>query len=143
MGYRVRCGCGGERKVVGMNLRLIQSRLAERDVTIELETAAMDFILCEAYEPLYGARPIRRYLEKELVTKISRAIFAREIPNHSHVVMGYDQAGDRLILTAAPNANGSDTETKHGHSPGLVGYSQCYWCEDYAFYCKHSTCSQT
>ena len=98
------------KKVVLMSMRQIEIRLAERDITIELDAKAADFILDEAYEPLYGARPIRRYLEKELVTMLSRAMFTKEVPNHCHVVVSHDAVNDCLSLIATPNANGSDTE---------------------------------
>lgn len=93
------------RKVVQMSMKLIETRLAERDITIELDTKAADYILEQAYEPLYGARPIRRYLEKELVTKISRALFTHTVRNHSHVVITYDDLKHDLVLVATPNGN--------------------------------------
>jgi ATP-dependent Clp protease ATP-binding subunit ClpB len=99
------------RKVVQMSMKLIESRLAEKDITVELDTKATDYILEQAYEPLYGARPIRRYLEKELVTKISRALFSGEITKHSHVVVTWDPKADKLSFIVEHNVNGFESDT--------------------------------
>ncbi len=98
------------RKVIKMNLNLIATRLQERDITIDIDDAGVDYILQEAYDPAYGARPIRRYLEKELVTKISRGIFTHEIPNHCHILVTYDRSSNSLILIPHVNTNGNETD---------------------------------
>ncbi|CAE7608814.1 CLPB1, partial [Symbiodinium microadriaticum] len=59
------------RHIVDMNLSLIASRLTDRDVQLEMDDSAIDFVLQQSYDPSYGARPLRRYMEKYLVTKIS------------------------------------------------------------------------
>ena len=92
------------RTVVNMNLKLIETRLSDRDITIEMDGSAIDFVLRESYDPAYGARPIRRYLERELVTKISRGVFTRDIPNHSNVEVTYDGKMDMLKLNAVSTA---------------------------------------
>jgi ATP-dependent Clp protease ATP-binding subunit ClpB len=101
------------RKVIQMNLKLISTRLHERDITIEIDDAGVDYILQQSYDPAYGARPIRRYLEKELVTKISRGMFTHEIPNHCHIHVTYDPHRDTLVLVPRLNANGAETEESY------------------------------
>lgn len=86
------------RHIIQMNVKLIANRLQERDIAIELDTAAMDFVLQQAYDPIYGARPLRRYLEKHLVTMISKGIFSGEIPNHSLVRVTADETYNTLKL---------------------------------------------
>jgi ATP-dependent Clp protease ATP-binding subunit ClpB len=71
------------RHIIDMNMKLIASRLTDRDINIALDQSAIDFVLQQAYDPAFGARPLRRYLEKNLVTMISKGIFAGQIPNHS------------------------------------------------------------
>ena len=73
--------------IVKMNVQHIGERLAEKDIQVEITTPAIEYILDEAYEPAYGARPIRRYVEKELVTKISRALMTLELAPHSVVTV--------------------------------------------------------
>lgn len=98
------------REVIKMNLGLIAVRLAERDITIDIDDAGVNFILQEAYDPAYGARPIRRYMERELVTKISRGLFANEIVNHSHITVTFGQEENSLVLRSQFDINANKTE---------------------------------
>eukprot|EP01039_Chlorochromonas_danica_P001765 gene1765-1927_t len=86
------------RRIIEMNVDLIVERLQERDIQLELDSSAVDFILQQAYDPLYGARPLRRYLEKNLVTMLSRGIFSQEIPNHSHLRIYADEEYNKLAF---------------------------------------------
>lgn len=54
----------------------IRSRLAERNIAIELTDAAREFVAREGFDPVYGARPLRRFLQHEVETKIGREIIA-------------------------------------------------------------------
>lgn len=79
------------RHIIKMNLDLIQQRLTDRAVTLELDQKAVDFILQQSFDAAYGARPIRRFMEKALVTRISKGIFKGEIPNNSEVLITTDE----------------------------------------------------
>ncbi|PVU87197.1 hypothetical protein BB561_006441 [Smittium simulii] len=61
----------------------IQKRLNDKDIKINLDETAINFIVDHVYDPIYGARPIKRYLEKHLVTDISKMLIKGEIPRHS------------------------------------------------------------
>mmetsp|Transcript_48777 Transcript_48777/g.35900 ORF Transcript_48777/g.35900 Transcript_48777/m.35900 type:complete len:917 (-) Transcript_48777:170-2920(-) len=87
------------RKIVDMNVRLIAERLKDRDIEIELDQSAVDFVLQQSYDPSFGARPMRRYLEKHLVTMFSRRIFEGAIPNHCTVRVSADSTYNSLQLT--------------------------------------------
>lgn len=84
------------RQIVDSNVKLISKRLEERDITVALDEKANAFVLQQSYDPAYGARPLRRYLEKYLVTRISRGLFSHEIPNHSRVLVSSN--GQELTL---------------------------------------------
>jgi ATP-dependent Clp protease ATP-binding subunit ClpB len=86
------------RHIIDMNVKLIAGRLTDRDISIELDISAIDFVLQQAYDPVYGARPLRRYLEKHLVTLISKGIFSGEIPNHSAVKVFADNTFNTFKL---------------------------------------------
>jgi ATP-dependent Clp protease ATP-binding subunit ClpB len=98
------------RHIVDLNMKLIAKRLQDRDVQLQMDTSAIDFVLQQAYDPVYGARPLRRYLEKNLVTMISRGIFAGEIPNHSKVEVVADSQYNRLSLQVTSIASGEDSD---------------------------------
>lgn len=84
------------RHIVDSNVKLISKRLEDRDIVVTVDIKANAFVLEQSYDPSYGARPLRRYLEKHLVTRISRGLFSHEIPNHSHVTVSSN--GQELTL---------------------------------------------
>jgi len=73
------------KKIVDLQLAYIQRRLKERDITIELTNEAKEFIAREGYDPVYGARPLKRYLQRKLETALAKKIIAGEVPEGSHV----------------------------------------------------------
>jgi ATP-dependent Clp protease ATP-binding subunit ClpB len=101
-------GLGQLRHIVDINLNLIGSRLTEKDIHLTIDDAAVNFILQSSYDPAYGARPLRRFMEKQLVTKISRGMFAGTIPNHSEVLISADAEGFQFTVTRNANAGNTD-----------------------------------
>ncbi|MCC7147017.1 MAG: ATP-dependent chaperone ClpB [Phycisphaeraceae bacterium] len=73
------------RKIVQLLAKDLEKRLAERNIQLQLTDEAATFVAENAYDPIYGARPLRRYLQHELETKISRAILKGEIGDGSSV----------------------------------------------------------
>ena len=65
--------------IVGILTRDLATRLAEQDVKFEISDAAKVFIGQAAYDPVYGARPLKRFIQKELETKIARQVIAGHI----------------------------------------------------------------
>ncbi|NBS87656.1 MAG: ATP-dependent chaperone ClpB, partial [Verrucomicrobia bacterium] len=57
------------KKIVDLLLNLLRQRLAERRLTLDLSDAAREHIAREGYDPVYGARPLKRYLQKEVETR--------------------------------------------------------------------------
>ena len=97
------------RHIVDINLNLIGTRLLEKDIHLKINDAAVDFILQSSYDPAYGARPLRRFMEKQLVTRISRGMFAGTIPNHSEVLISANPTeGFQFIVTRNANAGHTD-----------------------------------
>jgi len=89
------------RAIVGLQLNLIGERLRDRHITLVLTDGALERILKDAYEPQFGARPLKRYLERQIVDAISRKLIAGELPDHSAVVL--EPTGDEgLDLRVEP-----------------------------------------
>lgn len=72
-------------KIANNMIHQLGARLTERDIEIELKPSAMTQILQIAYDPVYGARPLRRYLEKNVMTQLSRLIISGQLSDHSKV----------------------------------------------------------
>ena len=108
-------------KIVVNQLADLGKRLADKDILLDLTPKATQFVLDTAYSPDYGARPLRRFLEKAVVTSLSRMLIAGNLPNNSIVAIDVkpgpnvppEQAANRLdfkVRPRTPKMNGSATE---------------------------------
>ena len=57
----------------------LNRRLADKQLTVELTQAAKDFVIDSSYDPIYGARPLRRFVQHTVETLISRKIIADQV----------------------------------------------------------------
>ena len=80
--------------IIDLQLNDLRARLAEKDIALEVTDAALDFIAGEAYEPQYGARPVKRYLSKNIETHIAEGIIRGTIVEGHTLVI--DSDGDQL-----------------------------------------------
>jgi ATP-dependent Clp protease ATP-binding subunit ClpB len=81
-------------RIVDLQIEDVRRRLAERRVGLELTEAARRFIARQGYDPVYGARPLRRFIQREVETRIGRALIAGEIDDAATVVV--DVVDDEL-----------------------------------------------
>merc|ERR1711975_39392 len=81
---------GTLRSVVRMLLKDVSKRLEDLDMQMTLSDAAIDHALREAYDPELGARPLRRYLEKYVVSLLSRKIIAGNLAGGCRATVDYD-----------------------------------------------------
>ena len=72
----------------------------QHNISLVLTPAATDYILDSNYEPTYGARPIRRFIERNIVTELSKLIIRGRVMDDTTVTIGYD--GDDFTYTSAP-----------------------------------------
>jgi ATP-dependent Clp protease ATP-binding subunit ClpB len=84
------------RKIVDLLLVHLNERLADRQIQIELDAEASKWIAEKGYDPVYGARPLKRFLQKQLETRLARGILSGEIVDQSTVRFGLD--GDELVM---------------------------------------------
>lgn len=64
------------REIVGLQIKRLAKRLEERKITLNINNDALDLIATAGYDPVYGARPIKRAIQKELETQIAKLILA-------------------------------------------------------------------
>ena len=77
-------------KIIDILLNEIGARLEEREITLELTDAAKEHIADEAYSPIYGARPVKRYLQKHVETSLAQRLIRGDIADGDHVVLDFD-----------------------------------------------------
>lgn len=87
------------RSVVRLQLRDVSQRLGELDIQMTITDAAIDRALSEAYDPELGARPLRRYLEKHIVSALSRQIVAGNLVAGSSASVDFDGHGWNIRTT--------------------------------------------
>jgi ATP-dependent Clp protease ATP-binding subunit ClpB len=75
-------------QVVELMLGELRSRLAERQISLEVSEHAVRFIARQGFDPVYGARPLRRFLAREVETRIARALVAGDVAPGSVVEVG-------------------------------------------------------
>ena len=75
------------KKIVDLLLGLLRHRLSERRITLKLTDAAREHIGREGYDPVYGARPLKRYLQREVETRLSRQLLAGDILDGSNLTL--------------------------------------------------------
>jgi ATP-dependent Clp protease ATP-binding subunit ClpB len=78
-------------------------------MTLELSEAAEELIAREGYDPVYGARPLRRFIQREVETRIGRALVAGDIHDGATVIVDAD--GDGLVVRwRNPDEAGAERE---------------------------------
>jgi ATP-dependent Clp protease ATP-binding subunit ClpB len=83
-------------RIVDLLMNELRSRLAERDIKLELSEAAREFVARKGFDPVYGARPLRRYLQHELETRIGRALVAGNVMDGARIRVEIDN--DQLAV---------------------------------------------
>jgi ATP-dependent Clp protease ATP-binding subunit ClpB len=76
------------RQIVRIAMESVSKRLSAQDIQVVISDAACDWITEKSYDVQYGARPLKRFVEKELVTKLSRMIIAESLPQHAKLEIG-------------------------------------------------------
>ncbi|MEC7724778.1 MAG: AAA family ATPase, partial [Planctomycetota bacterium] len=96
---------GELRAIVDLLLGSLRGRLAERRITVEVSDAARDLLVEQGYDPVYGARPLKRFLQRELETRIGRKLIQGDVPDGSAVIVGVE-CGELSVEARAPAAAG-------------------------------------
>ena len=85
-------------KIVLLLAKDLEKRLAEQNITLVIIKEASSFIAESAYDPAYGARPLKRFLQHELETKLGRAIIGGKVAEGATVTVGKDSTGLTLDI---------------------------------------------
>ena len=81
------------RQIVDIHVAEVADRLAEHGVTIDLTDAARDWLARDGYDQVYGARPLRRAIQRSVENPLSRKILAREFVEGDHITADTDETG--------------------------------------------------
>lgn len=92
-------------KIVDIRLKEVQGRLADRKVRLELDDAAKNHLMSMGYSPTYGARPLNRAIQQELLNPLSIMILSERICDGEVVKVQFDGPHNRLYIL--PNHEGT------------------------------------
>ncbi|MEM7164760.1 MAG: ATP-dependent chaperone ClpB [Planctomycetota bacterium] len=102
--------------IVGLMTEELRGRLRDRRIDLVLTPAAIEFVADSGFDPVYGARPLKRYLQHELETRIGRALIAGEIGDGATVRVDVSGGDLRVGVEPAPTTGDSsaldDEETE-------------------------------
>ena len=85
------------KQIIDIFMQGLRNRLADREIKIELTDGAKEVMINEGYDPVYGARPLKRYISGTLETMLAKKLISGEIYNGSTVVI--DGSGDNINIT--------------------------------------------
>jgi ATP-dependent Clp protease ATP-binding subunit ClpB len=94
-----RLGRGEMGAIVDIQLKRVEKLLADRRMTLALDDAATRWLADRGYDPVYGARPLKRVIQKELVDPIARKLLAGELEDGQVIAVG--SSGDGLAIDRA------------------------------------------
>ena len=80
-------------RIIELSLKSLSEKLAERDMRITLSEEAKSFIAKEAYDPHYGARPVKRYLQKYVETAVAEMLIRGDCKDGDDILVGTDEDG--------------------------------------------------
>jgi ATP-dependent Clp protease ATP-binding subunit ClpB len=96
------------RQIVDLQVKRLAQRLEDRKLGLNLDAAALDWLAAVGYDPVYGARPLKRAIQKELETPIAKAILAGTFPMGSTIAV--DVESERLRFRQAEVAKPASPE---------------------------------
>ena len=86
-------------KIIELAMKDIEKRLEERNITLEMTDAAKKFIADESYDPAYGARPVKRFLQRNVETELAGELIKGTVGDGDRVIM--DSDGTKLTFRTA------------------------------------------
>ena len=88
--------------IVEIQLEDVRKRLADRHVTLDVTPAAMEHLAIDGFDPVYGARPLKRLIQRQVVDRIAEKVISGELLDRSHVLIDIDDEGEYTCIVEGP-----------------------------------------
>ncbi len=88
--------------IVDLQLEDIRKRLAGRRITLDVTPEAMEHLSIDGYDPVYGARPLKRLIQREIVDRIAQQVIEGKVFDRSHVLIGIGSDGNYECTVEEP-----------------------------------------
>jgi ATP-dependent Clp protease ATP-binding subunit ClpB len=89
------------KQIVDIQMNQLRARLAERHIRIELTEAAREHLVRVGYDPNFGARPLKRAIQREIETPLAKLVLEGSVREGQKVTVDYDQLGGQLVFSSA------------------------------------------
>ena len=107
------------RGIVRIETKRLEKRLEERQIQLSLTEAVLDYLAEVGFDPVYGARPLKRTIQRELETNVARRILSGEIRDGDVVLV--DIVNDRLSIEPVGNMAQEDYAMDEEEDPAIAG----------------------
>lgn len=102
------------KKIVVIQLGMLQKKLEEMNIQLTISDYALDWISTKGFDPQYGARPIKRVIQKSVMDELSKQLLAGSVEKNSEIVM--DVFDDKIVfrkpIKESEKSNGSSKKKK-------------------------------
>ena len=88
--------------IVDLQLEEVRDRLSDRRITLDVTPAAMEHLSIDGYDPIFGARPLKRLIQREIVDRIAQKVVEGNLRDRSHVLIGIDENGNYECTVEEP-----------------------------------------
>ncbi len=88
--------------IVDLQLEEVRDRLKKRRITLDVTPAAMEHLAIDGFDPVYGARPLKRLIQREVVDRIAQKVITGDLHDGSHVLIDIDATGDYTCRIEGP-----------------------------------------
>src|SRR4029450_7870276 len=90
------------RQIIDIQLRQLMKRLEERKITVELTERAKDLLIAEGYDPIYGARPLKRTIQRQILDQLAMRVLQGDFREGDAIRI--DAVGGALVFEKATHA---------------------------------------
>jgi ATP-dependent Clp protease ATP-binding subunit ClpB len=81
------------KEIVNLQFKIIQQRLLKSRIKIEISAEAIEWLANEGYDPTFGARPLKRLMQKSILNELSKSIIAEEIKSDDTITIDVGKHG--------------------------------------------------
>jgi len=86
--------------IVDLQVQQLAARLRDRRITLQVTPAAREWLALTGYDPAYGARPLRRLVQREIGDRLARALLSGEVRDGATAIVDRDDETDTLVLNS-------------------------------------------
>jgi ATP-dependent Clp protease ATP-binding subunit ClpB len=98
-------------QIVEIQLERLRARLAERHIALALDSSARQHLVQVGFDPTYGARPLKRAIQREIETPLARLILGNQVRDGQNVIADYDANSGKLVFKAVSPEPAEAAET--------------------------------